>query len=153
MADPMYQRIAEDLRNQIQSGKLEPGEQLQTETELGKRYAASRNTVREAIKRLTTLGLVERKAGQGTFVAKRIEPFVTVLTVYLKVPGGAGVEQFQTKKEPAKSSLKVGIEKASAIVADHLQLPEGSPWWPARNARYRRNPLDTADLILSWRIR
>jgi len=84
----MYQRIAEDLRKQIESGKLRPGEQLQTETEMGKRFAASRTTVREAIKRLNTLGLVETKAGLGTFVAKKIEPFVTVLTVYSKAPGG-----------------------------------------------------------------
>lgn len=135
MADPMYQRIAEDLRKQIESGKLKPGDQLQTETELGKRYEASRNTVREAIKRLTTLGLVETKAGQGTFVAKKIEPFVTVLTVYSKVPGGAGVEQFQEKKEPVKSSLKVGTEKATAIVADHLQLLEGAAVVSRRETR------------------
>jgi GntR family transcriptional regulator len=126
MADSKYERIAADLRKQIESGKLEPGDQLQTETELGEHYDASRNTVREAIKRLATLGLVETRAGQGTFVTKKIEPFVTVLTVYSKVPGGAGVKQFQEKKEPARSSLKVGTEKATAIVADHLKLPEGS---------------------------
>ena len=135
MADPMYQRIAEDLRKQIESGKLRPGEQLQTETEMGKRFAASRTTVREAIKRLTTLGLVETKAGLGTFVAKKIEPFVTVLTVYSKAPGGAGVEQFQEKKEPNKSSLNVGMEKASAIVGDHLQLSEGSAVVSRRETR------------------
>lgn len=135
MGEPMYQRIADDLRTQIESGKLKPGEQLQTETELGKRYKASRNTVRQAIMRLTTLGLVEPKAGQGTFVPKKIEPFVTVLTVYSKVPGGAGVEQFQKKKEPVKSSLKVGMEKAPAIVADHLQLAEGSAVVSRRETR------------------
>src|SRR5271156_902760 len=80
MASPMYRQIAEDLRAQIESGGLEPGQQLQTELELRDHYGASRNTVRDAIKWLTTLGLVETKPGQGTFVVQKINPFVTTLT-------------------------------------------------------------------------
>jgi DNA-binding GntR family transcriptional regulator len=34
MANPMYRQIAEDLREQIESGQLEPGQQLPTELEL-----------------------------------------------------------------------------------------------------------------------
>ena len=80
MANPMYRQIAEDLREQIESGQLEPGQQLRTELELREHYNASRNTVRDAIKWLTNLGLVETKPGQGTFVVQKIDPFVTTLT-------------------------------------------------------------------------
>ena len=77
---PMYQQIAEKLRAQIESGELAPGAQLPTELELRDRYSSSRNTIRDAIKRLTSQGLVETRPGQGTFVTRRIDPFVTVLT-------------------------------------------------------------------------
>ena len=77
---PMYQQIAEDLRAQIESGTLAPGAQLPTELELRDRYDSSRNTIRDAIKRLTSQGLVETRPGQGTFVTRRVDPFVTVLT-------------------------------------------------------------------------
>src|SRR5215469_2766252 len=80
MAQPMYQQIAEDLRKQIDSGALERGGQLPTELELRERYQASRNTIRDAIKRLISLGLVETKPGQGTFVTQEMDPFVTTLT-------------------------------------------------------------------------
>ena len=80
MAQPMYQQIAEDLRSEIESGILKPGAQLPTEIELRDQYDASRNTVRDAIKRLTSQGLVETRPGQGTFVTRKIDPFVTVLT-------------------------------------------------------------------------
>lgn len=80
MGPPMYRQIAEDLREQIESGQLEPGQQLRTELELREVYNASRNTVRDAIKWLTTLGLVETRPGQGTFVVKKIDPFVSTLT-------------------------------------------------------------------------
>ena len=38
MANPLYRQIAEDLRGKIESGDLDPGQQLQTETELRERY-------------------------------------------------------------------------------------------------------------------
>jgi GntR family transcriptional regulator len=76
---PMYLQIAEKLRAQIETGELAPGAQLPTELELGHLYSSSRNTIRDAIKRLTSQGLVETRPGQGTFVTPRIDPFVTVL--------------------------------------------------------------------------
>jgi GntR family transcriptional regulator len=80
MAQPMYQTIADDLKKQIESGVLAPGQQLPTEILLRDKYSASRNTIRDAIKRLTSLGLVETRPGSGTYVTKRIDPFVTVLS-------------------------------------------------------------------------
>jgi GntR family transcriptional regulator len=80
MGNPMYRQIADDLRAQIESGALEPGQQLRTELELRDVYGASRNTVRDAIKWLINLGLVETKPGQGTFVVQKINPFVTTLS-------------------------------------------------------------------------
>ena len=90
MANPMYRQIAEDLRAQIESGQLKPGQQLRTEIELREHYNASRNTVRDAIKWLTSLGLVETKPGQGTFVVQTIDPFVTTLTGEPDRPGFSG---------------------------------------------------------------
>lgn len=87
---PLYQQIAEDLRKRIAMGALDPdsadperlmpGSQLPTELDLGDRYKASRNTVRDAIKRLISQGLVETRPGQGTFVTRKVDPFVTILS-------------------------------------------------------------------------
>jgi GntR family transcriptional regulator len=77
---PKYQQIADDLRGKIDSGECGQGSQLPSEPDLGQRYGASRNTVRDAIKQLASLGLVTTRPGQGTFVARRLEPFVTMLT-------------------------------------------------------------------------
>jgi GntR family transcriptional regulator len=77
---PMYQQIADELRKQIEAGILKPGAQLPTEFELRERHQASRNTIRDAIKRLMSQGLVETRPGQGTFVTKKIDPFVTVMS-------------------------------------------------------------------------
>ncbi len=75
---PLYVQIADDLRSRIESGELARGSQVPTELELRDSYGASRNTIRDAIKRLTGQGLVETRQGQGTYVTRVIDPFVTV---------------------------------------------------------------------------
>jgi GntR family transcriptional regulator len=148
LASPMYRQIAEDLREQIESGGLEPGQQLRTEIELRDRYGASRNTVRDAIKWLTTLGLVETRPGQGTFVVRRIDPYVTTLTADPKDPGGDGVvigteesnryesDVKRQKRTPSYSDPQVEIQKASSAVSNQLQLPEGSSVISRHERRY-----------------
>jgi GntR family transcriptional regulator len=130
-SQPMYQQIAEALRSQIESGALEPGQQLPTELELRERYDASRNTVRDAIKRLISLGLVETRPGQGTFVTRRIDPFVTVLTqeAGTGLGGGEGATYLsqvaRDKRSPRVGGLKVELQAAPQEIRQRLEIAEG----------------------------
>lgn len=80
VTEPMYWRIAQELRHAIESGTLRPGDKLLTESELKDQYRASRNTVRDAIKWLTHRALVETRPGQGTFVVKHPDILITTLS-------------------------------------------------------------------------
>jgi GntR family transcriptional regulator len=128
----MYRRIAQELRQQIKSGHPGPGEQLPTELELGERYEASRNTVRDAIKWLTANGLVETKPGQGTFVRPRITPFVTTLSMDPEtgLGGGEGNAAFaevrERGREPSASLPRVTVQLAVGNIAARLRVPDGT---------------------------
>lgn len=129
---PMYRHIADDLRSKIATGGLAPNAKLPTEGELSEQYDASRNTVREAIRRLTDEGLLESRPGQGTFVARKVDPFVTVLTADPKTGFGGGEtvayrsEVQKTHRVPFTSVPKVEVVPASDAVADLLDIPRGS---------------------------
>lgn len=71
-SDPLYRRIAAELRESIRSGELPPGGQLPTEQELGRRYDVSRNTVRLALGMLTNEGAIASTPGRGTFVREHV---------------------------------------------------------------------------------
>lgn len=101
---PMYRQIAEDLRAQIESGALRPGQQLRTEAELMELHTASRNTVRDAIKWLINLGLVETKPGQGTFVTKKIDPYITTLSADRT---GLGTDEGVRKRDEVERQKRV----------------------------------------------
>ena len=70
MAGHKYRDILEKVEEDIRSGRYTPGQRLPSETELVRRYGASRMTVFKAMHELQTMGLVVRRVGSGTFVAQ-----------------------------------------------------------------------------------
>lgn len=132
MAQPMYQQIAEDLRDQIGRGDLRPGAQLPTELELGDQYRASRNTIREAVKRLISLGLVETRPGQGTFVTLTIDPFVTTLTGSPdhRLGGDEEIAYLSAvnsgHRTPQVSTPRVEVQVPTENVAGRLRITPGT---------------------------
>ena len=60
--------VAQELKTQIIAGKYRSGDQLPPEPALCEMFSVSRITVREALKKLSMMGLVEIKQGKGTFV-------------------------------------------------------------------------------------
>ncbi|MDT3396452.1 GntR family transcriptional regulator [Streptomyces sp. B1866] len=64
-----YQRIADDLKADIQAGKHAPGARLPGENELMAKYGVARMTVRHALSVLQSEGLVKARKGAGVFVS------------------------------------------------------------------------------------
>ena len=75
MTQPRYQVVAQTLIQEIREGRWPVGSMLPTEYELCDRFAISRHTVREALRRLRDAGMVDRRQGSGTRVSAR-EPRV-----------------------------------------------------------------------------
>ncbi|WP_346026366.1 GntR family transcriptional regulator [Beduinella massiliensis] len=69
----LYQKIYEELSEQIRSGFYGIGDALPTEMELVARYGVSRITVKKSLDMLVKEGIVERIAGRGSFVRARPE--------------------------------------------------------------------------------
>jgi GntR family transcriptional regulator len=67
---PLYHQLKELLIEKIESGEWEPGHQLPTEFQLTLEFGVSRATVRQAMQLLENQGLIDRKQGRGTFVAR-----------------------------------------------------------------------------------
>ncbi|MCD9020618.1 GntR family transcriptional regulator [Cohnella silvisoli] len=66
--NPLYIMVRDYIKDQIESGKLKPKDQIPTEMELMNHFQVSRVTVTAAIKQLVEEGLVYRLAGKGTYV-------------------------------------------------------------------------------------
>jgi GntR family transcriptional regulator of arabinose operon len=68
---PKYRQVFDALQQQITGGRMRAGDRLPSEAELVRRFGASRITVGRALRDLQAAGLIERRAGSGTFVRAR----------------------------------------------------------------------------------
>lgn len=77
--------LAEQLRDDIRTGRLAPGTRIRSERILAATHHIARNTAREAVRILTAEGLVTTRHGAGSWVTTHLEP------VPLTIPTDAGV--------------------------------------------------------------
>ena len=72
-----YQQVARQIEEQIRRRAFAPGEKLPTEREMSERFAVSRTVVREALKSLEAVGLVDARQGSGIYVRHHLGPVVS----------------------------------------------------------------------------
>lgn len=85
---PKYYTLMEQLKNDILSGRIQPGDKLPSENELVQAYSLSRHTVRKALGLLEQEGYVEAFHGKGTFCSENMRHTkksgnIAVVTTYI----------------------------------------------------------------------
>jgi DNA-binding LacI/PurR family transcriptional regulator len=83
---PKHRQVFQALSRDIHSGRLRRGDRLPSEAELGRTFGASRITVGRAVRDLQLQGLVERRAGSGTYVTSGPTPAPRGLSFGLLIP-------------------------------------------------------------------
>ena len=69
---PITRQIAAQIRAQCASGTLKPGDRIPSVRALAAELAVNQNTILRVYERLTAEGLLERRHGDGTFVADHV---------------------------------------------------------------------------------
>ena len=94
-----YLQLVQQVRQALQLGMLEPGEQLPTAQQVVARLAINPNTVLKAYRDLEREGLVRARPGQGTFVTRSLPGtdrvvqarFLAAMTDWLRSARSAGL--------------------------------------------------------------
>lgn len=110
----VVQRIIEEITNALIETHIKPGSKLPSELQLMKRFGVSRNAVREAIKMLVALGVVEIKRGEGTYISRRIpdstiDPLIFSLILKKKTPA----ELWELREMLEAGILEVALHKVT----------------------------------------
>jgi len=63
-----YQNVLEKIKDYIQIDQLKPGDKLPSEREMAEELHLSRSTIREGLRAIELLGLIETRRGEGTFL-------------------------------------------------------------------------------------
>jgi len=74
-AVPIYAQVVEQIRTLVALRALRPGDKLPSVRELATSLRINRNTAAKAYQLLESVGVLETRAGQGTFVADSVTPW------------------------------------------------------------------------------
>lgn len=119
--------IIETLRQDIVTRRLPHGERLPSEKELSDRFGVSQPTVREAIRALETLGLVEVFHGNGTFVRSQGDyALASALQTLLQLESVGIMEVLEIRQLLGRHSIEVAASRATP---EDIALLEAASGW------------------------
>ena len=126
----LYEEIVEQIKHLITDGRLKPGDKLLAERELADQFQVSRASVREAIRTLEMLGVIDIRPGEGTFVRRTgADEIIRPLAMFLAVERNSLLDMFEMRRifETATAALaaeRAGIEELDQINAALEKMQE-----------------------------
>lgn len=140
---PRYHEIMRDISADISSGRVAVGARLPTEPELCELYGAGRHTIREAIRELIDLGMVERRPRIGTRVIAA-EPVIA----YRGLPtSGEDIAANANATWIVRS--RHTVVEADAAMARRLGCAVGDRWFRFAGPRISRDRRNREPLCFS----
>lgn len=117
------QMITDLVTKYLLSGELKPGDKLPTELEFAEKLGVGRNSVREAFKMLSSIGVVEVHKGAGTFIARTMKSSIlNPLILSLVFEQGTSGEINELRLLLETGSAELALRKMTEM--DLLRLEE-----------------------------
>lgn len=108
----VYLEIVQQLREMIAADELKPGDKIPSERELSERLNAGRSSVREALRALELLGLIETRRGEGTFIRDfRGHQLIEILSKFILQDEKAKTDVIETKALIEMDCLRLALTR------------------------------------------
>jgi DNA-binding FadR family transcriptional regulator len=135
----LFEQVFELFKQQILSGELKPGDSLLPERELCKKLGVSRATLREALRALSLLGLIEIRPGQSAYVrAQNVDVLKDLFSLLLGLSPAVYDEILDVRLALEIHAIKAACQKATmqdlARLRTELANIEGTAYKPAEGA-------------------
>jgi GntR family transcriptional regulator, transcriptional repressor for pyruvate dehydrogenase complex len=144
----IYEEIVRQIKGMIAEGRLKSGDQLPPERDLAEKFLVSRTSVREALRALESVGLIEIRPGEGTFVREvsveaLVEPLALVLLAQREMIGElfearrllepviAGLAARRASREEVQEMERILDEQAKEIAAGNTGLAQDAAFHAA----------------------
>jgi len=110
------------IKEMIVSGELGPGQRLPPEKELSERLGLSRNSLREAVKSLAVIGVLDVRRGDGTYVTSlRPELLLEAMSFVVDLHQDASVlEIFEVRRILEPAAAIFAVDRISDDTLDEL---------------------------------
>ncbi|MEZ2717602.1 FadR/GntR family transcriptional regulator [Niallia circulans] len=118
----LYVDIVNHLREMINQNGLKPGDKLPSERVLSDTLHAGRSSIREALRALELLGLIETRKGEGTFLRDfQGHKLVELISTFILQNNKAKQDVLETKNYIQLNALYIAMEKITEDELAHLK--------------------------------
>lgn len=118
----VVERVMSQIMNCISTGVFVMGEKMPSEHELVEMLGISRNSLREAMKILSALGIVEIRRGDGTYVCNHVKPTILDSAIYNIIMGSSSDQEIvELRQLLDENILTLALKKCSVEEIDELQ--------------------------------
>ena len=126
----VYYQVIEYIKLLVKEGKLEFGRKLPSEREMMERLGLSRNSIREALRTMEHMGLIESRQGKGNFLVNhmgRSLGSVFSMLIFMKESNYLEVSQLRRAMEAQAFDLTVGNLKEKEKEKKDTDTPQKTP--------------------------
>jgi len=115
--------IAEQIISEIKQGEYPVGSQLPPERQIAEEMKVSRNSVREALRALQIIGIIESRAGRGTYICENGEKGIDISKVITFVEGNKDLfEVWEARQELEITLAKLASTKATKDDINNISM-------------------------------
>lgn len=119
----VYQHVIEQIQSMVMDGTLKKGDKLPSERELVEQLDVSRTSIREAMRALEVIGLVESRQGEGNFISGTSDAiFLEPLSIMFMLNKGNPADILELRMIIELESVVKAAEKIKD--ADKIELKE-----------------------------
>jgi GntR family transcriptional repressor for pyruvate dehydrogenase complex len=154
----VYQDVLLEIRKFIKNNQLEPGDKLPSERELAEKLKRGRSSVREALRAMELLELIETKRGEGTFL-RTYRPYKTVelLALFVLQDHNTRNDVILVKQLLEKEAAKLAYSRLTEKDLEELDNISNQPMMdPTKKQReffyYIVNRTDNKLLAKIWQL-
>ncbi|HEX9010782.1 MAG TPA: FadR/GntR family transcriptional regulator [Holophagaceae bacterium] len=134
----LYEEIVEQIKRLLTEGTLKPGDRLLPERDMAEQFKVSRASVREAIRTLEMLGIIDIRPGEGTFIRDtETDAIIRPLAMFLAVERSSLLDMFEMRRIFETATARLAAQRATQEEVDQIEAM-------LENMRERLNVQDPA---------
>ncbi|MCK4259174.1 MAG: FadR family transcriptional regulator [Halanaerobiales bacterium] len=107
----IYEKIMEQIKESVLKGELKPGDRLPSERKMTEMFGTSRMSLREALKSLSVLGLIESNPGEGYYISQSYDRGLSSLNLMSFYLEDVRFSVLETRLIIEPEAIKLAVER------------------------------------------
>ena len=119
----VYEQVIEQIQEKIFYGEFKNGDKLPSERELSEQMGVSRTSIREDIRVLETMGVVESRQGEGNFICSNVnKSLIEPLSLIFKLNNGNWEDVIELRQALELETVKFASKRVTKEEADEMKF-------------------------------